>query len=119
MNRKEILSFDDTKREELTIPEWNDCTVYIHRMSARERDAFELAMVSAQGRKKNGQDHMQNIRARFAVYTVHDAEGKRIFEDGDVDALGNKSGAALDRIFEVSRRLNKFSSDDIDELKKS
>jgi hypothetical protein len=44
------------------------------------------------------------------------ADGKRIFESGDVARLGNKSSAALDRLFAKCQEINGFSDKDIEEM---
>jgi hypothetical protein len=38
---------------------------------------------------------------------------------GDINTLGQKSAAALDRVYEVAARLSKISKEDVDELAKN
>mgnify|MGYP003146601862 CR=1 FL=1 len=112
LNRDSILSSDDLPRELVQVPEWGgDC--YVSTLSGSQRDAFEQSMVG----KKN-KPNLDNVRARFAVLTICDADGVRLFGDADAKQLGEKSAAALDRVFAVAQRLNGFSSSDIDELGK-
>ena len=111
--RSQILQAEDLPTESVEVPEW-DATVYVRSMSARDRDMFESQMMdlAEKGRR------MDNFRARLAVFCCVDESGKRIFKDGDIAALGEKSGRALDRVFEVASRLNKMTEDAIEEEKK-
>ncbi len=63
--------------------------------------------------------NLQNIRAKLVALTVVDEQGNRIFKDEDVKWLGNKSAAALDRIFEVAQRLSGLRDEDVEELAKN
>ncbi|MGH2437502.1 MAG: hypothetical protein ACRDFA_10955, partial [bacterium] len=60
-----------------------------------------------------------DIRATLETLTVCDESGAPVFSLADIEALGQKSCAALDRICEVAQRLNRLTAADIDELKKS
>ena len=112
LKREAILSADDLPKELVSVPEWGgDC--YVSTLSGTQRDAFEQSMVG----KKN-KPNLDNVRARFAVLTICDEAGVRLFSDADATKLGEKSAAALDRVFAVAQRLNGFSSSDVDELGK-
>jgi len=51
--------------------------------------------------------------------TICDEEGTRLFAAKDMDELGKKSAAALDRIFTVAQRLNGLSGEDVEDLAKN
>ena len=53
------------------------------------------------------------------VGTVVDADGQRIFSDGDVDALAAKSTKALDRIADRAFALNRFTKEDLEAIAKN
>ncbi len=114
LSKDAILAADDKKLEKLDVPEWDGC-VYIRTMTGTERDAFEAAFVSKNGTTNN----FQNIRARLASLTVCDEDGKRLFADTDVLAVGQKSAAALDRVFGVAMRMNGLRPEDVEELEKN
>jgi hypothetical protein len=61
--------------------------------------------------------NLENIRARMLAYCALGDDGKRLFTDADAVALGQKSGAALDRCVKVAQRLNKLTEDDLKEIK--
>jgi hypothetical protein len=75
---------------------------------------FESQMMDLAERGKR----LDNFRARLAVFCCVDKDGKRIFKDSDIAALGEKSGWALNRIFEAASKLNKLTEDSIDTEKK-
>lgn len=89
--------------------------VYVRTLTAAERDAFEADQF---GRRENGGSHLINFRARWAALVVCDEQGNRMFSDVDADSLGNQSAAVLDRIFDVSRKLNGMTDEDVEELEK-
>lgn len=108
-----ILSADDLKTITLEIPEW-DGSVLIKAMSGRERDMFEEALVTQRGDKTHV--NMRNARARMAVLSVYNEDMTPMFTMADMGRLGEKSSAALDRIFDACLKLNRFKKEDIDEL---
>ena len=111
LNRDTILKADDLPRELVEVPEWGDGGVWVRTLKGCERDSFEQSLVG-----KKQKMSLENVRARFAVLTICDESGTRLFTDADAKALGDKSAAALDRVFAVAQRLNGFSSDDVEEL---
>jgi len=44
---------------------------------------------------------------------------KQLFTVADIDALGQKSAKALDRIFEIAQRLSKIGANDVEEMAKN
>jgi hypothetical protein len=116
LNRDAILSADDLKRETVSVPEWGG-TVCVRTMTGAERDQFEAEMLRTRG--TSAENKLANIRARLCVLTICDDNGARLFNDGDVVALGAKSAAALDRCFTVAQRLSKYSAGDVDDLAKN
>jgi hypothetical protein len=112
LNRDAILSADESCLLEcIEVPEWGG-DVYIRVMSGAERDALEAEMT---GEKKN----LANFRARFAVKVLADETGKRLFSDKDAEALGRKSGLALDRVLKDGLKINGFDKAEIDTLEKN
>lgn len=108
-----ILSADDRATEDVPVPEWNG-TVRVMALSGTDRDAYESAMVDAR-RNGNATVRLHNFRAKLVVKCLVDAEGKRLFEDKQVTALAEKSGAVLDRLFDVARRLSGMNEKAVEE----
>lgn len=107
--KAKILAASDLPQEAVAVSEW-DCTVHIRTLTAAQRDKFEeMCSVNRYG----------NVRARLVALCMVDDGGQRIFADKEIDALGDKSGRVLDRLFEVASRMNGFSAADAEELEKN
>jgi len=115
LTRDSILSADDLPMEKINVPEWGG-SVYIRTMTGTERDSYEAQMYLDK-KSSNGVDlSLVNLRAKLVARTACNKDRKRLFEDSDIAALGEKSCAALDRCYEKAEKLNKFSQEDIDNL---
>ncbi len=113
LSKKEILSHVDLKSEIIDVPEWGG-QVKVITMSGFARDRFEAGITG-----KNGGSNFVNIRAKLAAATIADEEGNLIFNEDDIIKLGNKSCAALDRVFAASQKLNRMSQEDVEALAKN
>jgi hypothetical protein len=116
LTRDAILQAQDLPRELVDVPEWGG-SVYVRALTGAERDAFETSIVEQRG--KSTKMNLKNIRAKLVALTVVDEEGNRIFSDSDASALGKKSAAALDKVFEVAQRLSGLRPEDVEELSKN
>jgi hypothetical protein len=112
LTREQILNAFDLKTEIVDVPEWSG-SVNVKTMTGTERDSFEQGVV------QDGKTDLSNIRARFCSIVIVDDEGKRLFSNSDIVALGNKSGKALGRVFDVGQKLNGFTKEDFEELSKN
>ena len=113
LGRDAILCASDATTEDVPVPEWGG-TVRVRGLSGRERDEFEASMLVKRGNKRDVS--LINARAKLVSLAVVDEDGTRVFSDGDVAELGNKSAAALTRVYEVASRLSGLSDEDVDEL---
>ena len=116
LSKTAILAAQDLQTEDVEVPEWGGA-VRVRSFTGRERDAFEASMVRGEGRDRKVD--LTNMRARLVGLTVIDETGQRLFTDDEVDLLGAKSGAALDRVFAVAQKLNGLSGADVEELSKN
>ncbi len=116
LSKTAILAAQDLQTEDVEVPEWGGA-VRVRSFTGRERDAFEASMVRGDGRDRKVD--LTNMRARLVGLTVIDETGQRLFTDEEVDLLGAKSGAALDRVFAVAQKLNGLSGADVEELSKN
>lgn len=114
LTRDQILAFDDIKPTvtPVDVPEWGG-PVLIRPMSGLDRERFENYLA------KEAKDSDGNVRARMAAYCLCDEEGRTLFTEADVEALGRKNSHALDRIYQACIRLNALRKDGIDELEKN
>lgn len=117
LSRDAILGASDIKTEDVPVPEWGG-TVRVKGLTAAQRDKAEEAMLSMRGGSKdmNVSINMAGVRALMASMAIVDEDNKPIFTHADVKALGEKSGIALDRVFEAVTRLSGIGDNDIEEL---
>src|SRR5580765_8477058 len=104
MSRDDFLKAEDLVTEEVDLsdlPGYNG-SVLVRGMTGRERDEFEVSMLD----QRNGQMNYANTRAKIVAKCVVDDDGNRLFDASDLDVLGGKSAAALDRLYEVAARLS-------------
>lgn len=113
LTRDAILQADDLLVEDVEVPEWGG-VVRVRGLTGAERDAFESEIVELRGKK--ARLNTQNFRAKLAARSVVDEDGQRLFSDHDAQLLGQKSAAALQRVFEVAQRLSGLSETDVEEL---
>lgn len=117
MNEKKhaILAINDRIGTPIEIPEWGAVGgLCIRFISGAERDELEIA---ASKINDGDVEAARGFRARAAALFLGDAEtGERIFDDDDVEELGRKSGAALERIRAEGYTVNGYSADEVDEL---
>ena len=110
LSKEAILAAEDTRTEEVEVPEWGG-SVLVRGMTGRERDDFESSMLIQDGGQA-GRD-LRNTRAKLVAKCAVDGDGRRLFADDDVAALGEKSAAALVRVFEVAARLSGLDEEDV------
>jgi len=111
LSREQILGAEDSQREYVEIPEWRG-GVYVRSLTAEERDAYEGSLVEVRGKKV--ELRKENARAKLVALTVVDAAGARLFTEADVERLGRKNGAAVDRIYRVAQRLSAMRQEDLE-----
>jgi len=116
LGRDDIIKADDLKFEEVDVPEWGG-KVRIRMMRGSERDAFEQDLFDQKG--DNPVKNLSNLRAKLVARCACNEKNERIFSDRDISLLGEKSAAALDRVFVVAQRLNKIGQQDMEELTKN
>ncbi len=114
LTRQDILAASDVVTEQVAVPEWGG-SVMVRSLSGRERDDYDRSLINLQGGDKAR--NLRNMRAKLVVLSCYDSDGNRLFAEGDLDALGKKSSAALSRVFRVAQRLSGITDDDVDELK--
>lgn len=113
LTRAEILGVDDIATQDVPVPEWGGA-VRVRAMSGLERDTFEQSLQERKGTDVSW--NFSNMRARMVQMTVIDADGQLLFTDADVEALGKKSVAALQRVFLASQKLSNMRPEDVEKL---
>lgn len=137
LTKDQILAARNMRKTEIVpVPEWfENGEVIIIELSGKERDAFEADMVQL---GTNGQQkiNLRNIRAKLVArcvvnpddFDVTHVDGvsyaalkknrtiTRMFNDVDVNDLGDVSATALQRVFDRCQHLSGITKDDVDEL---
>lgn len=116
LSKELILQAQDIQREEVDVPEWGG-VVLVRGLNGKQRDALESSMIEGKG--KNANVNLVNLRAKLVARSIVDEDDTRIFDDADIPALAEKSAVALNRVYEVAQRLSGITKDDVDELTKN
>ncbi len=111
LTRADILSADDAEIREVDVPEWGG-KVRIKSITGTARDAFEASL--REGKGKNADVNLRNLRARLISLCVVDEAGKRMFQKEDVGRLGAKNAKPLDRLFDACKDLIGMSEEDVE-----
>jgi hypothetical protein len=111
LSRDAILAAQDLKREEVAVPEWGG-SVLVRTMTGAERDAWEQSLVA-----NGGKIDVSNVRARLVAACTIDESGALLFSAADAQALGAKSGSALERVAKVAQRLNAITEEALEEAR--
>lgn len=123
LSRDQILAANDLEVREVDVPEWGG-TVKVRPLNGAERDRFE-ASLRKERRRADGKEgtevvaNTDNMRAKLVARAVVDDDGKRVFTDADINALGEKSALVLDRLFDVVSDLSGLSDTAAEEAEKN
>lgn len=104
----DLLGIDDRKVVDFEVPEWN-ISVKLRAMTGNDRDAFEAHVTNG---GKEGTVNVLGMRAKLVGACLVDADGNRLVPDGSEEKLGEKSAAALDRLFTKCMSLNGMTEED-------
>jgi hypothetical protein len=108
-----VLDLRDLQDELVDVPEWG-FRLRVRSLTGTERDAFEISLLEAGG--KSREVNLRNMRAKLVAASVRKTDDGRVFTDGQVEALGKKNAAALQRVFRVAQRLSGLAEYEVDEL---
>lgn len=114
LTRDQILQADDLETRE--VEAWGG-VVRVRALTGTERDALEASTL--QGKGKNKDINLSNFRAKLCARAIVDEQGKRLFSDEDITALGRKSAGELAKIYNMAAELSGISEADVDELTKN
>jgi hypothetical protein len=116
LTAEQILDADDRPTETVDVPEWHG-KVLVRGMDGHGRDEYFAAMAVQQG-KRVVQD-VSNASAKLCSRCIVNPDTlEPAFTQQQVDALGRKSAAALERVGQVAARLSGLSEEDMEELGK-
>jgi ABC-type ATPase involved in cell division len=98
--------------------------IYVRQMTGRERDNFEQSLIkekkNAKGDVVSYDRALGDFRAKLAVVTCCDEEGKALFLPDDYSLLSqNMSAKRLEIIVNAAQKLNAISEEDKEALVKN
>lgn len=120
LTREQILAAIDMKIEAVDVPEWGG-TVYIRNLTGKAREKFERSRyrMVGKGLEKEVEIIHENTRASLLAATICTSDGTLLFSAADVEALSDKNGAVLDRLFDVAQRLSAMRKEDVEDRAKN
>ena len=110
LSKNDIIDVDDVKIETVEVPEWGG-KVTIREFTAYARDQYELYLYKTKDTK--------NFRAVMVALSVIDENGDQMFSTNDVEALGQKSIKAMNRVYEACIKLNGVGAEAMEEAEKN
>lgn len=108
LTKTELLTRQELKKERVDFE--GDNYVYVRQMTGHEKDDYETSMMKTVPDGKGGtrvETNLRDYRAKLAVQTMCDEEGKLIFLPNDYTKLSDSMSAeALDKVVVVAQRIN-------------
>lgn len=122
LNRTALLAKEELEKVQVDLGKGE--FVYVRQMTGRERDNFEQSLLKknkdAKGAVIGYEQATEDFRAKLAVCTVCDKEGKAIFLPTDYSLLSqNISAKRLEMIIKVANELNAITEVDKENLIKN
>ncbi len=117
LTREQILAASDLRIEEVDVPEWGG-SVFVRNLNGRARDRFESSRYKIDANGTVEVIH-ENPRATLLALSLCNELGELLFSIADVQAIGEKNGAVLDRLFDVAQRLSGLRPKDLEEKLKN
>lgn len=111
LDRFSILSASDLKTQDVDVPEWGG-TVRIRSLTGTARNAFGLSLLGPDGKPSAA-----GYNVKLVAVSVVGEDGQPLFTLDDVQALGEKSAAALARVAEAADKLNLLTADAVETAK--
>ncbi len=115
LSKDQILAADRKKYEDVEVKEWGGA-VRLQELSASDRDLWESESFTLAADGTSAKFNPKHTRARLVVRCLVDDQGRRLFKDDEVAALGSLSASTMQKLFNKARSLNAISNEDIKEL---
>ncbi len=107
MNKAEFFAVASSKPryQEVVVPGFGQ--VFVKKLNAGEKDAFERASRGS------------GSRAKIVAHFSFDERGERLFSDDDILTLDQSDPDILDPIVEVALRFNGYTEEEQEKLRKN
>jgi hypothetical protein len=113
LGRDEILGAKDIVTDDVQVPEWGGI-VRIRMLTGNQKDRYEGSVFDRNGNRTP--QSVTGMRARLVALCIVDQHNVPIFTEKDIPELGQKSAAALSRVWAAAMKLNAISEEDVEEL---
>ena len=122
LSRNSLLQKEELEKVKVDLGKGE--SVYVRQMTGRERDNFEQSLIKEKKDTKGNvisyDRALGDFRAKLAVVTVCDEEGKALFLPDDYSLLSqNMSAKRLELIVNAAQKLNAISEEDKEVLVKN
>jgi ABC-type ATPase involved in cell division len=122
LSRSSLLAKEELEKVKVDLGKGE--SVYVRQMTGRERDNFEQSLIKEKKDTKGNvisyDRALGDFRAKLAVVTVCDEEGKALFLPDDYSLLSqNMSAKRLELIVNAAQKLNAISEEDKETLIKN
>ena len=121
----QILAVDDLAVEEHEVPEWG-YWVRIAELNGRDRSKYVQSLVKVEhtnGQRGGGNmkvtPDMRDAEVRLVSLSLVDADRKRLFDDTQIKALGDKSSKALSRVAGIAQRMSALGADAVEDAEEN
>lgn len=117
LSRESLLAKEKLKVEKVNLNETD--YVFVRQMTGRERDIFERSLYSMD-RENKVTTRLEDFRAKLAVCTLCDDQGKLLLQPSDYTILSqNMSASRLEKIVNAAQKLNAITEEDKEALVKN
>ena len=123
LTRDQLLAKQELKVEKVKLSTGD---VFVRQVTGREKNRFELTLGHWEDYEEDGKSRnryirsLEDFRAKLAVHTVCDKEGKLLLTPEDIEVLSvNMSGADLERISDKAQALNAITELDRERMVKN
>lgn len=113
LSKEQILA-TDLATEEVDVPEWGG-KVLVQELTGTDANAYQMSLLTIKDGKVTGMNLDGAQVLLVAMSVVDPTTRKRLFSNGDAEALGRKSAKALHRVTAVAQRLSGVSDEAIKE----
>ncbi len=113
--RTKIFSANDIKNELVKVEEW-DVTIKVKTLTGRQRSEMMNSALNLQ----TGTVDFVKMYPELLISACYDPEtDEKLFTEGDMDQLNEKSGAAIEKIATVVLRLSGMDKDAAERAEKN
>lgn len=117
--REAILALHDLDTTEVYIDAWGTW-VRVKAMSAGQQATLAaLTVKSSKGELDVDVSQIAGVRAQVVAWCAVDEDGRRLFSDKDIEALNEKSGDALQTLFDAAMAVSGMSGADAETIAKN